>query len=171
MLPKNLNLCPNQVFIVAPEVATIRALFRQAFAGYKEMHHNETFADFEIEAGNKIFRVNKAVLASRSPVFNAIFTNDLKENRRGKIKVIDVSPNVMEELIRFMYCNEADTRWEIAVDLILAADKYQVTGLMDLCCQEITAIMNAENVLEWVTIASVLNDGTLMKECLDMISW
>lgn len=87
------------------------------------------------------------------------------------MKVTDIKQNVMEELIRFMYCNEADTKCEIAVDLILAADKYQITGLMDLCCQEITAIMNAENVLELLTVANMVSDGTLMKECLDMISW
>lgn len=133
------------------------------------MFLKESLADFKIETNDKVFEVNKFALASRSPVFRAMFSNN--QEKSGTMKVTDIKSNVMEELLRYIYCNEVKNLNIIFHDLAVAANKYQVGALKEMCCNLMCSSANPVNVLNFLIIADMLKDKKLTKECLDMISW
>jgi hypothetical protein len=51
---------------------------------------------------NSIFKVHKCVLASRSPVFRAMFQHQMTENTENIIDIVDMKGDVIEKMLRFM---------------------------------------------------------------------
>ena len=43
------------------------------------------------------------ILASRSIVFNAMFSHDTKENRSGEIVIADMDVNVVQGMLEYIY--------------------------------------------------------------------
>ena len=75
------------------------------------------------------FQVHKAVLATRSPVFKAMFETGLAESSSNEIRVEDQDPDVMKEMLYFMYTGMCPNVDQMAQHLIAAADKYHLDRL------------------------------------------
>ena len=43
------------------------------------------------------------MLSARSPVFQAMFQSGLEENKAGSVEIGDINPNVMIEMLRYIY--------------------------------------------------------------------
>lgn len=76
-----------------------------------------------------ILQVHKAVLATRSPVFAACFEHKMSESQSDRVIIDDVEPDVMKEMLRFMYTGAAPNLDRMADTLLAAADKYQLDRL------------------------------------------
>ena len=50
------------------------------------------------------FRVHRAILAGRSPVFNAMFSNDMDEKREAKVNITDLIPEINRYDIKIIFC-------------------------------------------------------------------
>lgn len=68
-------------------------------------------------------------MAARSPVFAACFEHKMSEAQSDRVVVDDVEPDVMKELLRFMYTDTAPNLERMADTLLAAADKYQLDRL------------------------------------------
>ena len=75
---------------------------------------------------------HKAVVCARSPVFEAMFANDVLESRTSCVQITDVSVETFRLFLQFLYTGSLD---ESCFDekLKYCADKYLVTTLSDLC--------------------------------------
>ena len=51
----------------------------------------------------KEFQCHKAILAGRSPVFEAMFSHSMKETQENKVTVEDIDADTFEEMLIFMY--------------------------------------------------------------------
>src|SRR5690606_1785927 len=81
-------------------------------------------SDVIFVVGKKKFALHKAILAARSPVFAAMFANDLEKKKQNKVNIPDISVEVFEELIRFIYTGDLVPSMEqFAFELFIAADK------------------------------------------------
>lgn len=76
-----------------------------------------------------LLQVHKAVLATRSPVFAACFEHKMSESQSDRVIIDDVEPDVMKEMLRFMYTGTAPNLDRMADTLLAAADKYQLDRL------------------------------------------
>ncbi|PQQ02326.1 BTB/POZ domain-containing protein [Prunus yedoensis var. nudiflora] len=77
---------------------------------------------------------HKAVLVSRSPVFNAMLENEMEESLSGTIKIRDVSYGTLRAFVDYLYAAEVVCLdQQLACDLLVMAEKYQVHHLKDLC--------------------------------------
>ena len=54
----------------------------------EDIYVNGDFADFTIVCQGKEFQCHQAILAGRSSVFHAMFTNDMEEKRNAKVRYI-----------------------------------------------------------------------------------
>ena len=64
-------------------------------------------------------------LSIRSPVFAAMFENDMKESKTGRVIIQDICPKVFKQLLQFIYSGlvyEPLTE-NTAQSLYVAADK------------------------------------------------
>ena len=89
--------------------------------------------DVQLVVGERVFPVHKVILAARSPVFNAMFSNAMTESKSGIVNITDVDPDVLEQFLRFMYTGELHQSAPCSNRLAAVADKYQVETLQDLC--------------------------------------
>lgn len=72
---------------------------------------------------------HKIVLASCSPVFNAMFFGSLPE--QSEIRIIDVSANGFKEFLEYFYHDEKDvTKHKCIVEVMYLAEKYEVSGCL-----------------------------------------
>jgi hypothetical protein len=93
---------------------------------------DKIYTDVEIVVGDKTFNAHRVILATRSPVFAAMFTADMLESRTGRVVINNVQPDVFQNFLEFLYTgilpNGADQP-----ELFEVADMYQVATLKDLC--------------------------------------
>ena len=85
---------------------------------------DKTHSDFTIIVKSKEFKVHKAVLSVRSPVFKMMFLSNMKEAADNKTEITDTEPSTFEKLLDFIYCGKIPEDLGIyAMDLFVAADK------------------------------------------------
>ena len=60
----------------------------------------------------------------------AMFEHDMEEKKNSRVEVKDVEPEVMAELLRFIYTGKTAANLDtMAADLLAAADKYALERL------------------------------------------
>jgi len=124
----------------------------------KDMHKKKLFTDMQIVVQDKTFNVHRAVLAAHSPVFEKMFENDMKENLEKKIEVSDLDPDVVEDLVEFMYSGSVKNVKSCHKQLFLVADKLKKN-------------ITPSNVVEYLSLARMMPSqvSKSLKECCVLI--
>ena len=95
----------------------------------EKLTSNEDFSDVEIHCKDIRLKAHKAILASRSSVFQAMFTNPCKESQTGSVTINNMEPEVLKDLINFIYSCKVKKLKENVADLFIAADMYMMESL------------------------------------------
>lgn len=133
-----------------------------------------TWSDVSLSAGGQQFRAHRPVLAARSPVFERMLSAGMTEAATGTVEIEDVAPEVLQRLCEFMYTDtlEDEEVWaedEAIRDLMLAAKKYEVHGLVRLCTEKALARIQAHSAATWLMLASQLSEEEFKEHCLRYI--
>lgn len=130
---------------------------------------NDIFSDITIKSSDgKEYRAHKAVLACRSAVLKANFEHNTTEC----ITNIVESPfesEVLHDVLKFMYSNEAPKIDEIPMKLLLAADYYQLYRLKYLCEEALYRKLNLDNAIETLALANLHSADKLKQLTLEFI--
>ena len=94
-----------------------------------------------------IFDVHKLVFSYQSDVFCTM--SDVGkwkklETKNGEVKIDDVKPEVMETLIYFVYHDTIQDELKINNELLIAAEKYNILGLINVCAVYLEANLSLE---------------------------
>ena len=84
---------------------------------------------------------------NRSPVFKAMLENEMEESRSGTIKISDVSYDALRAFVNYLYSAEAWLDEQMACDLLVLAEKYQVKHLKGYCEKFLVSKLNWDNSL------------------------
>lgn len=112
---------------------------------------------------------NKAVLASRSPVFRAMLETEMEESLSGTIKLSDVSYDALRAFVNYLYTAEACLDDEMACDLLVLGDKYEVKHLKSYCEKFLISKLNWETSLMSYSFAHRHNANNLLEAALSLI--
>ncbi|XP_044010296.1 speckle-type POZ protein-like B [Aphidius gifuensis] len=133
----------------------------------KKLLLSEKSADVTIHVGQKSFRAIKAILAVRSPVFAAMFDHEqFKENQKNEVVIDDIDEDVFEELLHCIYTGELSKVNNMPMELLAAAEKYQVDCLKKLCEEIICETINVDNVASILVCSDRYNLEKLNNKCL-----
>ncbi|GLT55852.1 hypothetical protein SLA2020_429820 [Shorea laevis] len=113
---------------------------------------------------------NKVVLVSRSPVFKAIFENEMEESRSGTIKISDVSYEALCAFINYLYTAEATLDEQMAYELLVLAEKYQVQHLKADCEKLLVSKLNWDKSVMSYAFAHQQNAKLLGDAALSLIT-
>ena len=119
----------------------------------KGMLEEGLFSDVKIRTSTKTFNVHRVVLASHSDVFKRMFQINMREKREGIVSISDIEPEVMTSLLTYMYTGCAPDLKTRAKELLLTADKYNISHLQVLCESELKKNLKSANVAEILLIA------------------
>ncbi|CAG0905143.1 unnamed protein product, partial [Cyprideis torosa] len=100
--------------------------------GSGEKLFNGLHSDLILMVHDREFRVHKCILAAASPVFARMFEHEMLEKTTDRVKIEDISAEVMEELVRFIYIGEVRKVENIFEGLHAAAAKYDIQRLQEI---------------------------------------
>jgi len=127
------------------------------------MLEEPTKSDVTFLVEGKMLLAHKAFLSARSKYFQAMFGSDMKENASNEIDIQDAKPDVFKGLLQFLYSGLPPKNLsEIAMDLLVVADKYCVDELKGICEAKICEQLDASNVIDALLVADKINNEALM---------
>ena len=126
---------------------------------------DKEFADFTFKVENVKIPAHRAILAARSPVFAAMFKHNMQENRTNETEIKDVTPAAFRALLRFIYTGQCEVG-NLVEQLLVAANKYDIQDLKQICDQELRTKLTADNAVDLLIFSDVhyakdLKDGAI----------
>ncbi|XP_065207935.1 speckle-type POZ protein-like [Planococcus citri] len=126
---------------------------------------DQDLVDVTFSVNGKNFGAHKSILAARSPVFAAMFTHDMKETRLNQVNISDMTPEIFEAFLRYMYTDETPDV-KMVRDLLVAAEKYNVDSLKLLCEEMILKNLSLENATDVLVFADLHRAEQLKKHVM-----
>ena len=131
---------------------------------------NGELSDLKIVCDGQEFPCHKLILSARSDVFKAMFTSDLKFNKNDEstLEIPDISAETMKTFLQFIYKDDVEAE-DIDQNLLIAADKYNIKRLVNICVNYFESILDANNVMEITFFAYLINNDTLLEKASKFI--
>ena len=129
-------------------------------------------SDVDVECGGKVFHCHQLILSARSDVFKAMFQNDMTENRSKKVTVNDIEPEILQEMLQFIYTGvtDEDALKEKAGELLGAANKYQLELLKSICEDKLCSTLSVSNSIEYLIFGDMYEASKLRRMALRMVA-
>ncbi|XP_030596259.1 kelch-like protein 10 [Archocentrus centrarchus] len=113
-------------------------------ASYNELRIKRTLCDAILKVGDVEFPVHKIILCNCSPYFRAYFTRWTAPDQKV-FKISGLSPDMMKLIIDFAYTGSVYVTEDNVQELLLAADQFNVMGLVKICCDFLGEQLCPEN--------------------------
>ncbi|KAF8770279.1 BTB and MATH domain-containing protein 42-like [Argiope bruennichi] len=137
---------------------------------FKSMLNDAILSDVKLKTRNNSYPAHKCILGSRSPVFKAMFSSDMKERIKDSVEVEDLSEDTVSRMLRYIYSAEVgELEWAAATQLYEAADKYEILTLRDACSSYLKKNLCLNNACEALVLADLHQDGNLKSFVQDFI--
>ncbi len=135
------------------------------------LRDEEFLTDFVVVVGEKEFKVHRVILAAHSPVFKKMFETEMREQKEGRVVLDDATPDVIEELLTYMYTGELPNLMELKEERFQAADKYEITctHLKAVCEAALCDNITVDNALDMLILADSHNAEQLRALCKHFI--
>ncbi|GMI86194.1 hypothetical protein like AT3G56230 [Hibiscus trionum] len=135
---------------------------------------NQIHTDIHLQPGKDgpIIPAHRALLAARSEIFRNMLDSDgCKAPPSDTITLPELNTEELESLLEFLYSGNLgfDKLEKHVYSLFVAADKYDIPYLQDLCERYMLSSLNASNVLEILEISDVCSNKTLKETALNFI--
>jgi len=130
---------------------------------------NEDFSDVKVICGDKTFPCHQFMLSARSPVFKAMFQNDMKERETRRVDITDLPPEVVHDMLVFIYSGGTPNIGKNAGELIAAADKYQLEQLKGICEERLCASLEINNAVGHLVLGDMYQAHALKSLALQFV--
>ena len=117
--------------------------------------------DFKIICHDQEFTFDKTLLIVYSNVFARMVENPTtKEAMNKSVEIDDFSPSTIETFKKILFTKDVQAieSKDISVELLMFADKYQITPLFKLCKDHLLKNVNMENLYPLMEAADLLDD-------------
>lgn len=112
---------------------------------FEKLLNSSTYADIKfITSDNKTIHAHKNIIFARS--------SKLTQALGPHAVRIGFSFETTLEFLRFIYCEKVQNIEKVAADLMILAHKYELTALVDLCCEHLAFNMTVQSASKVATI-------------------
>ncbi|KAH3751312.1 hypothetical protein DPMN_185865 [Dreissena polymorpha] len=135
------------------------------------MLNNQVNCDVKFLLGLKRepISAHKYMLVCRSSVFQSIFYGAISSDSKDTIPVSDIEPEIFKNLLQYIYTDEVSVGHGNVKDLLYAAKKYAVKGLVKKCLAFLQSSINKENVCSVLEMGHTYNGKDLEASCIRFI--
>ncbi|KAL7298479.1 hypothetical protein TKK_0008263 [Trichogramma kaykai] len=132
---------------------------------------DKSLSDVELKsASEKGIPAHRVVLAAASPVFKAMFSHDMLENKTQSVNITDVDYDVAVEMLRFIYTGSVENdEIPLIIELLAAADKYQLEELQNKCEEILSRNLSTKNVVDILKAADKCSMKNLKKNAIEFM--
>ncbi|KAF7007080.1 hypothetical protein CFC21_022054 [Triticum aestivum] len=158
--------------VATPKPEAVAAATAPHFDLHAELVSNNQKTDVLIEVGGETLAVHRRVLEARSPVFKA----DLSEGAATVLRVDDMDADVCKALLQFIYngtpdMNQLETAHTMAERLLVAADRYKLEELKQICEHALRVRIRVSSVGTTLALAERHGCPELREACMQFISF
>uniref|UniRef100_A0A671SJT7 Kelch-like protein 10 n=1 Tax=Sinocyclocheilus anshuiensis TaxID=1608454 RepID=A0A671SJT7_9TELE len=118
-----------------------------AFNVFDEARSLGEHTDLIIRANDREFQVHKIILCGCSPYFRVLFSANWTRIPEHFYDIPGMSRNIMSLIIQYAYTGSVFITEENVLELLVAADQFLVSGLVDACCQFLESRLCPENCI------------------------
>ncbi|XP_070536337.1 kelch-like protein 2 [Ptychodera flava] len=137
--------------------------------GLKALYEDQLLVDVTILVDSDEFPCHRLVLAACSPYFQAMFTRDLKESRKDRIRINGVESEAMRLIIQYAYTSEIEINVDNVQGLMLASNMFQLLGIRDACAAYMERHVTLGNCINIYFFASAHECGNLQDLARELI--
>ncbi|XP_021963604.2 TD and POZ domain-containing protein 1-like [Folsomia candida] len=168
-----LNVVKRKPALIVNDDIPASSFSYNGFVDIKKYFLSEECSDVTIRCGPDSFPAHLLILSSRSAYFAAMFSCSMKEAKERVIKIDDMTPQSVKELLRFIYLGEIDPSSVslYAKDLFIAAEKYGMTDLKQLCERHLVENLTVENAIEMYDLSQMHGSLVLLNKSKEVILW
>ncbi|XP_043268939.1 speckle-type POZ protein isoform X1 [Venturia canescens] len=134
-----------------------------------EKFRSNILCDVTLELGDSKIPAHKVILAAHSKVFEAMFTNPMKEQHENDIKVIDMEVEVFKEFLNYLYTGEVTDLDKMADEILAVADYYQVSPLKTICEVYMLENLCEDNAVKYIIFGDKFSCKALKDEALHFL--
>jgi len=134
---------------------------------------SDCFSDVIVRVEQEEINAHSAILAARSPVFEAMLSCGMREHLQKEIVIHDLDPVAVRRMIGFMYTGTLEPKLERdgeALALLEAAHLYDVAVLVDLCVSNLCSCLTEENATAYLMLAEHTELHRFRSRCLEFIT-
>ncbi|XP_068400032.1 LOW QUALITY PROTEIN: kelch-like protein 23 [Eschrichtius robustus] len=115
---------------------------------FKTFYLDGLFTDITLQCPSGIiFHCHRAVLAACSNYFKAMFTADMKEKFKNKIKISGIHHDILEGLVNYAYTSQIEITKRNVQSLLEAADLLQFLSVKKACEQFLVRHLDIDNCI------------------------
>ncbi|NXJ85869.1 KLH10 protein, partial [Trogon melanurus] len=112
---------------------------------FNELRLGKELCDVVISVDGVEFNAHKVILCSCSNYFRVLFNSGWSNAERRVYKIPGVSPDMMRLIIEYAYSGTARVTANNVEPLLIAADQFNVMGVVRLCCEFLKSQLCSEN--------------------------
>lgn len=132
-----------------------------------DLRKQKVLCDVTLLAAGATFTAHRNVLAVSCPYFYKLFTNDMKEKSSDSVNLsaLDVSANVIEALLSYLYTGVIEVTQFNAEELVVTADYFLITEVKLAASEKLATNVDVSNCLYYRDFAERYNCERLWQAC------
>uniref|UniRef100_A0A0E0M027 BTB domain-containing protein n=1 Tax=Oryza punctata TaxID=4537 RepID=A0A0E0M027_ORYPU len=144
------------------------------------MSSGRNLTDVCFDVDGERFDVHRLVMAAQSEVFRAELLGSMAESKMHRITISDMSASTFKHMLHYIYCNELPAAAKDADEsssrilelqhLLVAADRYGLDTLKELCEHTLCVDITTDTVTSTLELAEARSYPKLRTSCLDFLS-
>ncbi|KAJ5078844.1 kelch like protein [Anaeramoeba ignava] len=142
---------------------------------FEDLLHSKNYSDFRIIVKSqlqetKTFECHRAILSSRSDYFHGLFRSQMIEAQTGFIEFEDVMPQVMENLLSYIYSGKLEINSENAVEILVFSSRFCFHDLLDFVTDFINDSLSVDTVIHVLGVADSFGIQIMKEKCMKFIA-
>ena len=145
---------------------------RQVLTHLSKLLDTQSMADVTFIVKGEKIGAHSAIVVSGSPVICAMLEEDnFKEGRTKVVEIDEIKPVVFKEMLRYLYTGKATKLNEVDMTepLFMAADKYQIEALKNLCEQSLIVKLTIQTVVHYLVLAHLYTAPQLLEASFEFL--
>lgn len=142
---------------------------KQLSVDLENAFQHKEFCDVQVKCGDRTFDCHQFMLSARSPVFRAMFQADMAERKSKKVDVIDLHPDVVAEMLTFIYTGNTPNLNRLAGELLAAAEQYQLELLKSICEEKLCSCLEIGNSVNYLVLGDMYQAPNLKRMAMQFV--
>jgi speckle-type POZ protein len=134
------------------------------------LFENQVMADVKFLVKGQEIGAHLAIVVSASPVMAAMLEPDkFKEGLTRTVHIDDMEPDVFKEMLRYVYTGTVPQLEQMVEPLFVAADKYQIEGLKNLCTEQLIQQLHLNKAVRYLMLGHLHSVPRLLEASLQCL--
>uniref|UniRef100_A0A1B0A4I8 Kelch-like protein diablo n=1 Tax=Glossina pallidipes TaxID=7398 RepID=A0A1B0A4I8_GLOPL len=135
----------NQVDRISPRKCRNSDYGNTYLNGLTKMRINQKFFDLSLDVDGEVIHVHKLALAVASDYFAAMFEADMKERKKGTVKLQNVEVDAVKTMLDYIYSGIITLTEENVEAVLSVSEIFQIAWVKEECIKFLKSNLNGEN--------------------------